>query len=66
MAKKPEEIETTEAVASADVYFKPSILKSKRFANRRDALSVLLKEDEPYTMEQVEKILDDFMNERVK
>ena len=42
------------------------ILKSKRFANRRDALSVLLKEDEPYTMEQVEKILDDFMNERVK
>lgn len=66
MGKKPE-AENTEAVTnSANVYFKDSILKSKRFANRRDALSFLLKDDEPYTLEQVEEILDNFMKGSVK
>lgn len=45
---------------------KSSILRSKRFAHRRDALTVLLKDDEFYTLEQVEKILDDFMKGQVK
>ena len=65
MAKteKVEKVETSETVPT---FFKSSILNSKRFANRRDALKVLLKEDEPYTLEQVEKILEDFYNERVK
>lgn len=45
---------------------KSSILRSKRFAHRRDALAVLLKDDEFYTLEQVEKILDDFMKGQVK
>lgn len=45
---------------------KASILRSERFTHRVDALSVLLKDDEFYTVEQVEKLLEDFYKERVK
>lgn len=68
MAKKPETeaVETVETDATANVYFKESILKSKRYANRRDALSFLLKDGESYTFEQVDEILDNFMKGQVK
>lgn len=60
--KNSEKAEAAEK-ASAPVFSKSSILKSKRFAHRRDAVKVLLKDEESYTMEQVEKILEDFYNE---
>lgn len=68
MAKKPETeaVETVETGATANVYFKESILKSKRYANRRDALTFLLKDGESYTFEQVDEILDNFMKGQVK
>ncbi len=46
-------------------FTKEAILKSRRFANRRDALSFLLREDETYTPEQVETILNDYMKKEV-
>ena len=47
-------------------YSKGSLLRCAKFAHRRDALRVLLKDNESYTMEQAEKLLNDFMNERMK
>lgn len=64
--KKAETIEKTETVETVPVFSKDSILKSKRYAYRRDALKALLRDEESYTLEQVEKILNDFMNEEVK
>lgn len=63
--EKVEKVETVEPVAS---FTKDSIMRSQRFSNRRDALSFLLKDDESYTLEQVEGILNNFYNEseRVK
>lgn len=55
-----EAAETVEPVKAADVFPKESILKSKRFSHRRDALSFLLKDGKSYTFEQVETILNDY------
>lgn len=49
-----------------DLFTKESILTSKRFAARRDALSFLLKDGDTYTMEDVGKILDNYMKGKVK
>ena len=63
-------VETVEAVEpvveTPDLYFKDTILRSKKFRNNADALKVLLKDNQPYTMEQVEGILDEFMKGQVK
>lgn len=47
-------------------YTKQKILSSKQFANRRDLLSVILKDDMEYTEEQVKKELETFMKGKVK
>ena len=61
--KQSEMIEKTETAEKnpVPVFYKASILRSKRFEHRRDACKALLKDDVPYTLEQVEQILDDFM-----
>lgn len=46
--------------AAAPSFPKYRILTFKRYANRRDLLSVLLEDDKEYTHEQVQKVLDDF------
>ncbi len=48
------------------VFSKESILKSKRWSNRRDALSFLLKDDAEYSHKDVETILNDYMKGQVK
>lgn len=63
MAKKAETVETVETM---DAYSKHSIMISKRFAHRRDALSFLLEDDGMYTLDEVETILDDYMKGQVK
>lgn len=55
-----------ETVEKAEAFSKSSILMSKRFSNRKDALSFLLEDEESYTIEQVDKILDDYMKGQVK
>lgn len=48
------------------VFTKNTILKSDKYAKRRDLLSVLLSEDETYTMDQVDHLIDNFMKGKVK
>lgn len=62
MKDKPEQT----PASIGDLFTKESIMISKRFARRRDALSFLLKDGDSYTMDDVEKILDNYMKGRVK
>lgn len=49
------------------VFTKNTILNSKKYAKRRDLLSVLLKDNQTYTTSQIEKLMVDFMKKgRVK
>lgn len=50
----------------ADAFTKDAIMKSKRWAYRRDALSFLLEDGKEYTHEDVETILNDYMKGQVK
>lgn len=67
MSKKPVAEQANEPVIEqeADAFSKESILNSKRFSYRKDALSFLLEDGETYTFDQVEKILDNFMKGKV-
>lgn len=56
------EAETTDVV---DAFPKDAILKSKRYANRRDALSFLLHDGVMYTHADVDKILNDYYERTV-
>lgn len=53
-------METNEKTAKEPSFPKDRILTFKRYANRRDLLSVLLEDGKEYTHEQVAKVLDDF------
>lgn len=55
-----------EKQATAPAFTKTQLLASKRYADRRDALTALLAEDRPYTLDEVQKILDGFMKGKVK
>ncbi|NLY79165.1 MAG: hypothetical protein GX072_04485 [Lysinibacillus sp.] len=41
-------------------FTKQQLLQSQKYVNRRDALNALLKDDESYTHEQVDEILEKF------
>ena len=58
--RKPKTEEAAPPVCNVPVFTKRNILTFKRYANRRDLLSVLLKEGEEYTMEQVDSLLQNF------
>lgn len=45
----------------AAVFGKKKILTLKRYAGRRDLLSVLLKDGETYTLDQVDGLIEKFM-----
>lgn len=44
---------------------KQQILASKRYANKRDLVDALLIDDQKYTLETVDKLLDKFMKGKV-
>ena len=46
-------------------YSKEQILLSKAYANRKDILNVIL-EDKEYTIEAVDKLLENYMKKEVK
>lgn len=59
MAKKKEvDVEVVETPIS---YTKQQIYKSKRYMNRKDIVTVMLKDDERYTFEQVDKLIEQFL-----
>lgn len=47
-------------------YNKKELLESNKYANRKDLLRVLLKDEQVYSFAQVDKILSDFMKGKVK
>jgi len=67
MKKEVPNAETPAVKNTAPAAFtKEAILKSKRWADRRDALSFLLKDGEEYTHKDVDNILNDYMKGQVK
>ena len=48
------------------VFSKEQILASKKYANRRDVLGVILADGKEYTFEQVDSLLKRFMERKVK
>lgn len=48
------------------VYDKQSILSSKRFSEKRDILSVLLNDYKEYSIEEVNRLLNEFYEKEVK
>lgn len=47
-------------------FYKENIINSKKYANRKSILKVLLLEDTQYSLEEVEEILNKFMAREVK
>ena len=60
MAKKKTE-EVVEVVETPVSYTKAQIYKSKRYMNQKDIVTVMLKDDERYTFEQVDKLIEQFL-----
>jgi hypothetical protein len=58
MAKKKD-------VPSVGTFSKEKILKSKRFEDRRDLLNAVLKENELYSMDDVQTMLDEYLKGKV-
>lgn len=56
----------SQAEKAAPVFHKNHILTFRRYAGRRDLLSALLKDGQSYTMEQVDRLLQDFQKRSVK
>lgn len=55
-----------EKKTQADKYTKEAILKSEKLRWNRDVLSVLLESGKEYTLDEVEKIVQDFNKREVK
>ena len=47
------------------LFSKEQILKSNRFKDKRDILSVLLEDDKKYKLSDVESMIVDFLNKEV-
>lgn len=47
------------------VFTKEQILASKKYANRRDAIGVILADGKKYTLKQVDTLLEKFMKGKV-
>ena len=52
--------------AAPAVFSKRQVLTFRRYVGRQDLLSVLLKDGETYTMEQVDGLLQRFMKGKVR
>ena len=64
--RKPKAKEAARSVSNAPVFPKERILTFQRYANRRDLLSILLKDGQEYTHDQVQNLIDNFMKGKVK
>lgn len=64
--RKPKTAEAAPPVSNVPVFPKERILTFQRYANRRDLLSILLKDGQEYTHDQVQNLIDNFMKGKVK
>jgi len=60
MATKKKETKQQEAL-----FTKEQVLASKRYADRRDALGVVLADGKEYTLKEVDALLEKFMKGKV-
>ena len=58
--RKPKTENVPSPVSNVPAFTKGNILTFKRYAKRRDLLSVLLEDGKEYTMEQVDSLLQNF------
>lgn len=47
-------------------FYKYQIVAAKKYFNRKDVCNVVLKDDEKYTMNEVDKLIEKFMSKAVK
>ncbi len=47
-------------------FTKDQLIASKHFANRKDLLNVLLVKEQSYNIEEVQKLIEQFMKGKVK
>ena len=67
MATRKKAATAQEPTITAPVVFpKERVLTFRRYANRRDLLSILLKDGQEYTHDQVQNLIDNFMKGKVK
>lgn len=57
MGKAKEE----EATVQVPAFSKQQILAAKKYAERRDLLSVMLADDKSYVLAEVDKLIDEFL-----
>lgn len=55
----------TEDAVVAQTYTKQQLAASKKYANRRDLISVLLAEGKTYTLAEVDRLIEKFMKGKV-
>lgn len=56
----------TDAAESAAKFSKEQLLKSRRYANRRDLLGALLSDEKRYTLKEVDAAIKTFMKGKVQ
>ena len=61
MAKKTQ----SKAVEKKTAYGKEQILNSKKYAEYKDLLNGVLENDRPYTADEIDKLIADYMERRV-
>ena len=57
-----EKVENKE-IKQKDTYTKESIIKSKKYSNRKDLLMTILEDGVEYTFEKVDSLIEVFMKE---
>lgn len=50
-------------IKQKDTYTKESIIKSKKYSNRKDLLMTILEDGVKYTFEKVDSLIEEFMKE---
>ena len=67
MATRKKAATAQEPTITARVVFpKERVLTFRRYADRRDLLSVLLEDGKEYTFDQIDGLINDFMKGKVK
>lgn len=59
--KTNETIEVAEVIETPVSYTKEQIYKSKRYMNKKDIVTVMLKDDKRYTFEEVDVLINQFL-----
>lgn len=59
-------VKAAQATVEVAKYTKEQIVTSKKYRLRRDLLNALLDKDKSYSLEEVDKIIDNFMKRKVK